>query len=313
MSNPPLAALDDQNRRFYTWPYPGGNLYWSVTLIIGQGVPKHLVPWAVKLTSELALADVEQYGKRALKVWDKAGRAYVEELRAKGMKLADAGKVPDDFALRWLKGASDRVRDAAAQKGTEVHDAAEAFVLEHGPEDARLILAGGPLPAWPENIRAHLENGFVPWVRRFRPEFIATEASVFNRRQAYAGTLDWIARLEVDDGSFVVLGDYKSGRDVYPEVGLQLSALRRGDFIGLPDGVTELAMPAIDRTAVLHLTPRGYGFRWVRSDDEIFRAFLFAREVFRFREELAPTVLGEDIVPGLEGALAASLASRGVA
>jgi hypothetical protein len=89
--------------------------------------------------------------------------------------------------------------------------------------------------------------------------------------------------------------DTKSGKNVYSEVALQLAAYARADFIGLPDG-TEVAPPVVQAGAVLHLNPRlrkGYEFREVVIDDEVFRYFRHAQQIDKWAQEKSKTVLGK--------------------
>lgn len=331
MSNPALASNDTESRRFYTFGDPPES-FWSVTTIIGGGVPKHLQAHYAKMAAELAYDAILERGPQSrasaiARRLAERGRADFMERQARGelISLKLKKQSPRDLALRWIKGAADRHRDAAAQRGTDVHTQAEALVLQQAREDARLILDHEMIAPWPAEIRPWQES-FVRWADDFEPEFIAAEASVFNRPQAYAGTLDCIVQVEaadliramhrnggppaastyaaaiyrmlteLDPGTRLnVIVDYKAGRAIYAEVALQLAPYARAEFIGAPDGVTELPMPRVDLGAVLHLTPKGYQFRLVRIDDAIFDAFRFAREVFRFTNDTARTVLLQDL------------------
>lgn len=303
MSNPTLARNDDLGRRFYTFGDPA-EAFWSVTTLISGGVPKHLQAHYAKMAAELAYDAIAERGPSSrssaiLRRLTTAGRTDFVERQARGelTSLKLAKQSPRDLALRWIKGAADRHRDAAAERGSAVHAEAEQLVLQHARASARLSLTGLELAPWPEALEKY-QDAFVDWVNDFQPEFLAAEASVFNRAQAYAGTLDCIVRLHLPDGRvLVVIVDFKTGKAVYPEVALQLAPYARAEFIGSPDGRTELPLPAIDAGAVLHLTPKGYQFRLVRIDQPIFDAFCFAREVFRFVNETARSVLLQDLTP----------------
>lgn len=302
MARPTLAGNDDAGRRFYTW---GDEAFWSVTTLINGGIPKFLHAHYAKMAAELALDAIVERGPHSragaiVRRLAERGRADVVERQARGeltsIKLAKlTGR---DLALRWVKGAADRHRDAAAERGSAVHDQAEALVLQHAREASRLHLEHDAIAPWPAELEGY-QRAFVSWVDDYAPEFLAAEASVFNRAQAYAGTLDAIARIHLPDGSSLVpVIDYKSGKAVYAEVALQLAAYARGEFVGAPDGVTELPLPVVDAGAVLHLRADGtYQFRLVRIDDVVFSAFLFGREVFRWLDETSKTVLLQDLTP----------------
>src|SRR4051794_14692313 len=172
----------------------GGAKYWSVTTIVNGGLPKPvLVNWAKKFTAEFAC----------------------DNYAARGEVL----KAAREGAIDWLKNASFRDRDKKAELGSWVHAACEAFQL------------GKPMPPWPVAIKPHMEH-FAAFLDEYQPTIELAEASVYNRTEKYAGTLDAIALF----GDRRLLFDVKTGKGVYPEVGLQLAAYRYAEFIGLPDG-----------------------------------------------------------------------------
>ena len=162
--------------------------------------------------------------------WLSTTTKSIEEIAATLIQTIKLDKLTDaDLALRWLKGTPDRVRDAAAELGTDVHDEAERLVLQQAREGARLYIASGVLPTWDDRLAPHMAS-FTRFLEDWHPEYLATELTVFNRTQGYAGTLDAIMRITFPDGrSLVVLVDYKSGRAIYPEVALQLASYARVD------------------------------------------------------------------------------------
>lgn len=311
---PPTAHLDEYGRRKYTWTGTGQvEEFYSTTTFLSGGLPKHLVPWASKLVAELAYDDVLKHGPAVLDLWALAGQAYVDEQRAGGMKLERIDSTPRGLALRYLKGEPDRVRNAAAARGSDVHEAAEDYVLARAREGVRFYADTDDIPEYDPEIAPRMA-GLVNFLADHRPRILATEATVYNRSQAYAGTADlW--------GEFLVRGewrtlcvDYKSGRAIWPDVAMQVCSYARGEFIGSPDNITELPVPFADGTAVLHLdpkAPRGYSFRELRYDDVVWHAFLYVREVFRWSIEISKTAIGDEIAPDLADQLTESL--KGVA
>lgn len=319
MADPRLARKDDEDRRFYVFGEPLQS-FWSVTTLISGGVPKHLQAHYAKLAAELAYDAILERGpySRPGAIVNRLaarGRAHVVERQTRGeLKSIKLAKLTQrDLALRWIKGAADRHRDAAAQRGTDIHGKAEDFVLAYARESTRLVLEGLSIEPWPAEI-VGWQPALLTWIDDFNPEFLLSEATVFNRREIYAGTLDTVVRITFSPAArrawsdifpvllerdwLIVLVDYKSGNDIYAEVALQLSAYRRGEFIGHPDAKTELPMPDIDATAVLHLRANGtYGFQFIRSDQPVYDTFLYAREVFRFRDQLAKTVFLGEMAP----------------
>jgi hypothetical protein len=251
--------------RFYVWR---GRNYWSVTTIIGGGLPKPaLINWAKKFTAEYA----------------------VEHLEALKALVADDPK----GAVAWLKDAAYRDRDRKADLGSHAHDAAEAYVLKQ------------PFPEWPPEVAA-IMTGFLNWLKDWSPVFTAVECPVFNDSHRYAGRLDAIIEIATEDlpacpmwgetptdRPWRVLADYKTGKGIYSDVALQLAAYRHAEtFLGLPDG-SEAPMPDVDGCAVVHLRPNGtYQFLPIQTDEDVFRSFLFTREVFRFTLETAKDAVG---------------------
>lgn len=260
----PAMETSDEGR-FYVWH---GERYRSVTTMISGGLPKPaLIGWGIKLTAAAAVREYEWLGQI----------------------IAHQG--PDE-AARWLRGAPHRDRDRKAKLGSRVHEAAEAYVLE------------APYPEWDAEAAPYL-RGFLRWLEDFRPRFLAVEAPVFSHSQRYAGTLDAIVEIDAPtlarskglpvDRPVRLLIDYKTG-GVYPEVALQLAAYRYGEsYVRLPTSDEE-PLPDVDLCAAVLLQPDAYEFRPVVADEDIFRRFLYVREVYRFVDAIAPGVVGRQIV-----------------
>lgn len=281
--------------RYYEWRAEDGK-FWSVTTIVNGGLPKPvLVNWAKKYVSTYAVDNYKRLG------------ALLEP--------DDAGFVDKEGAIAWLKDSPYRDRDRKGALGTLVHDAAEAYIL------------GKPFPEWGPDMAPRMEQ-FMRFLDRHAPDYMEgmVEAPVYNRAERYAGTLDGICTigglpcadcqgkgLTGQDGrpgivlpaeecrtcrgtgksakGRRVLIDYKTGKGVYPEVALQLAAYRHAEFIGAPDG-SEIPMPEVDACVVLHIPDEGeYQLIEVQADEEVFQAFKYVREVFRFMEETSKRVI----------------------
>lgn len=245
----------------------------SVTTILSGGIPKPaLKAWGERLVAETAVKRRDQ--------WD-------------GMT--------DQEAVDWLKRAPFRETDKAAVRGSDIHDWCEQFVL--APQQQSIDDVD-------ETKRGYLE-GFLSFIAEWKPRYEMTEATVYNRRWGYAGTLDFLAYLDcqhlasldllpgwvdcdLGSGEVLVLGDYKTGKGVYGEVACQLAAYRHAEFIGLPDG-TEQPMPEVAACVVLHLTPKGYGLIPVRAGEVELRAFLYAQQIREFDQRTAKEVLGQPL------------------
>lgn len=264
-----VRTTTKSGQRWYDWK---GERFWSVTTILGGGLPKRaLIYWAANQVAEFACD-------------------HVDEIKS---LIADDER---DAAYDLLKRSPWRKRDKAADVGTAIHEAIEAHVL------------GKPAPEWPLPLRPRM-LAFERFLAEYEPKFVPApvvgqkvelgdgillaEAPVFNRTQHYAGTLDGVVEI---GGRTLVLDVKTSAKGIYPEIGMQLAAYRNAEFVGLPDG-SEQAMPATDGAVALHLPEDGtYELREIQADEETFRHFLYVREVYRFLNDIADGVI-RGIVP----------------
>jgi hypothetical protein len=85
------------------------------------------------------------------------------------------------------------------------------------------------------------------------------------------------------------VGDTKTGKRIYADVALQLSAYDRADFAVIDGQRVDIA-PA-RRGAVLHLREDGYDLHPVRIDDEVFDVFLAAYDMYVWANDTSYTVV----------------------
>jgi hypothetical protein len=173
-----------------------------------------------------------------------------------------------------IKGAHERTSGTAAGLGDAVHDATDA------------LCSGRPIPDAEGAVKPFMAQ-FGKFLDERKPEFLMTEVTVWNRTYGYAGTFDWLARM----GGWLTLGDTKTGKNVWPEVGLQLAALSHAEFILRPDG-TEEPMPEAELLGVLHLRPRSWALIPVSRSEQCWQAFLAAKRITDWTRTVAPDVLG---------------------
>jgi hypothetical protein len=244
----PDGAVQTRKGRMYSHPDLAGRLVPSVTTVLRALDRPGLNSWRVKTTAAYAVEHA----------------AWVVEHAA-----ADPAAVIDH-----LRRESTRQANRAAVRGTRVHHIAQT------------VAAGNPAPEHSPEEAAYVA-GYLAFLDDRQPEFLATETTVYSTTHAYAGTLDWLARI---DGA-VVLGDIKTKNDppegvavaIYPEVALQLSALAHADLITGPDGSTA-PMPTVDAAVALHLSPTGYRLHPVDIDGWVWDAFLGLRAAWTFYE-----------------------------
>lgn len=271
----------------------GEQRFWSVTTLtkLGLGTSRPLVEWNARTPAETAFDKF-----RTL-------QAFVED----GDRNA---------AVKWLMDSRHAESGAAKARGSHIHKAAENLAL-----GAPVEIADELLP-YVDQYRAFLEA--------FKPEFVMAEAPVYNERYSYAGTTDGIflidgQRLLFDikttkypPGALTEQGKPKH-RGPYDETALQLVAYRRAEKVGLMadrqehyygryyihDPSKEYSpMPETDGALAIMLSPGDYRVIPVRTDDEVFRCFLAARECARFNVEVSKRLFGPPLgTPNVQEAL----------
>lgn len=304
--------------RLYHWK---GEEYWSVTTLL-KGLPApQLVEWRVTKVAEAAVADWRKLGAmvegtRIERITKRLPADVVGSIRSLfglreggprgGQELADdlwiVRQDPNAIAraIRYLRDAPYAETKRKADLGTAIHDEIEAYIN------------GTPRPTPPLIVARYMVQ-FRDFLDVIRPRFVAAEATVYNRTEAYAGRLDGLAYIGADperdpDGRIIretrplYVIDWKSSRGIYPEVAYQLSAYSHAEFIGLPDG-SEVLMPRVDAAAALHLTeddwelvPAVIGEFWVRdARHDVFEDFKYIRENFDILERRSKGILGRPV------------------
>ncbi|MET7458077.1 hypothetical protein ABZT03_40790 [Streptomyces sp. NPDC005574] len=242
-----------------------------VTTILSQGFPKpQLVFWAANLTATDAFATLPR------------------------LVAASLNPAEKEAAYDWLRKGHIRKKDERGDIGGAVHDVIEAHVL------------GTPIPESflsDEEIAPFIDN-FLRFVQEWEIEFEASEMTVGNLTDGWAGKLDYlfrsrlIARLLKVPPQTLFIGDTKTGgeldeKGVYPEAGAQMSAYRRAEVCWLRDG-TQLPMPKIhDVGIVLHLRPEGYRPMPLKCGDDVYEVFRHVQAVAEFQRVLSKSVVGE--------------------
>ena len=148
-------------------------------------------------------------------------------------------------------------KDAAA-RGTTVHSIVEVY--KHTKKHIESV---------PEAYRGYA-NAFKSWIDANDIEVMENERTVYSEKYSYAGTLDLLVRNKKSDKTFII--DIKTGKDIYPEAFLQLTAYKQA----LAEEGT-----AINGTAVLLLKEDGtYKYE---EGDAPFQAFLASMVLFRWK------------------------------
>jgi len=222
----------------------------GVTSIIDKGLPKPaLINWAANATAEAAIDR-----------WD------------------ELAELTPSVRLKTLQGARYAVKDAAANRGTAVHNLAEKLV-------------NGERVTVPEEIAGHVES-YVRFLDDFDVRPILVERTVHSARHGYCGTFDLIAELlDTDDPEpdpeqrrrMTLLLDIKTNRSgIFGDIALQLAAYRFADVWIDEDEGTENEMPMVDGCAGIHVRADGYSLIPVEAGEVQHRQFLYAAQVADF-------------------------------
>lgn len=260
-----IRTLPESGARFYYDTENPGTRVPGVTSIVGMLPKPALQYWSARLAAELAVDTVDTLP---------------------GMVQRDR-----QGAIDYLKGAAPRYTKERGRIGSEAHDLFER--MARGETIGR---------THPDMVPYHRHFG--EFLDELQPELVFAEDVVWSDAHAYAGSFDAIMRLRLDDNGWpdphgdpaLVLMDYKTSREVYPAVALQLAAYGHADWIvSAVSGAEATPMPTLDGACVLHVTPAGWEFFPVHADENTFAYFLHLREIFRWEHEVSRGVIGRPI------------------
>lgn len=208
-----------------------------------------------------------------------------------------------DAAISWALDQEFADFKKAGARGTDLHKAAEQLAL-------------GQEPQIEEQNRPYLDQ-FLRFLDDFQPEYVMSEAPVYHLRYSYAGTCDGIVvidgqRLLFDIKTTAHSKESGRSRPPFDNHVLQICAYRHAELVGLlaervethrgryysfdPSKHTE-PMPETDGAVCLVVSPHDYELIPVRSNDEVFRAWLAVLELARFKEETMKVGVGPAITP----------------
>lgn len=253
--------------RGHSYVDANGNKVPGVTTVLGDGIPKPaLMNWGPRVTAEYAVDN-----------W------------------AELSKLTPSKRLEKLQKARYEDRDAAANKGTRVHNLAEQLIA-------------GKEVVVPDDLAGHVES-YIAFLEEWEPEPLLIEAVVMSHENGYAGTLDLgayfdpqqlldagladdlpelVAALEaaVDAGEPVlVIVDVKTSRSgIFGETALQLAGYRYADVF-IDDKGAEQPMPEFALALALHVRADGYDLYPMTAGRDQLRELLYARQVGRFVTE----------------------------
>lgn len=163
------------------------------------------------------------------------------------------------------KKAHKKTLELSAGIGTTAHEFAERYI------------AGKEVPL-PANSEARLAaQAFLAWLRsKKKIEFLFSERKVYSKKYNYAGTVDFVARI---DGRLVV-GDFKTSKAIYPTSFYQTACYQQALSEEFPD-------LKFDGNIIVRIGKDGvYEERFTSNFDKNFKAFLAARTLYLRGKEL---------------------------
>lgn len=239
MAEPFFADTDPSGSRYYV--LNSGERFISVTTVLSYIAKPYLIPWAAGLTADAALDNAERV----------FAAADTPPCNTKG---DDACGLCRACIRDWLANRHEAVRDAAGERGTKLHAAAEHREL-HGP--------GGTV----DDDAAPYFEAYVNWADRAKPTVLATEMTVVSRKWGMAGTLDNLMAFG-DDSVLpkalehlrhkVLLVDKKTSKSVDFTQAWQVNGYSLCETAVMPDG-SEIDTPAVDSGLILHIRPESEG------------------------------------------------------
>jgi hypothetical protein len=170
--------------------------------------------------------------------------------------------------LTVLKRARWDTMTRAALRGTQIHDLAWRLVTGEPVEvpDEHL----GPVQAVARFMDAH------------HLEPVLRERPVVNMTHRWAGTIDLLAGI----GDTLWLLDWKTGKGIYSETALQLSAYAHAEWAEREDG-TLIEWTPPERAGAVHITPDSAELHEVDAGDETYMAFRYCQQVARWTERVS--------------------------
>jgi len=184
-----------------------------------------------------------------------------------------AGHYPKGIGFyKWLADRgwdeAEALKNAAGNKGSKVHQAIGMYLTgsEIKMDDSFANDNGKPEELTIEEYDCILS--FTEWYKTLiSPKLLASEITVFNDIEGYAGTVDLL--LEIDKEVWLI--DFKTGQQIWPEYELQISAYKHAT---LP----------VNGNVKLGILQIGYrrnknGYKFTEIDDK-YDLFLSAKKIW---------------------------------
>lgn len=249
-------------RHYYDTSNPAVH-YPSVTSITGH-LPKDLTKWHANMAAARAI-DSLSYLPQMVDSSPKHAAQYIASAAGDHMTAAqDKGSAGHDVFERMLKGMPVDLPETAEQYKTDL----------------------------PTLIKIH--DAFADFLDRTQPELIRAEDVAWSDEHGYAGSFDvaWRFKGNPETGELDPQGewlnhlsDYKTGKNIYPSVAVQLVAYANAERVTSFDGGLAAAepMPTFQALSVLHINEKVTTLKPIRKSvwGPAWRTFLACIEFQR--------------------------------
>ena len=204
-----------------SWYTINGIKHQRVTTVLNKAIPKPgLVPWArIEALASVRKTLLADFDDNPTSNWGTFVDQVIEKARA----------------------APDQVKDTAADWGTRAHVCIAAMLRG---QDWKVV------PEWTPDLAPALD-GFLAWQAQEGITVLDVERTVWDSRLAVAGTCDGIGR---DRQGNLVVWDNKTGRAIYPEMALQVSAYT--EMLEIVVGPAPLLVPILVPRAFIVRLPK---------------------------------------------------------
>ena len=278
IDHPYLARGGEANAR--QKPMAGDPTHWikAGDLRVGNVLPRYLVPWEDDRSYEAGWLAGMFDGEGHMIVNALAGGYHLGVSQNEGPLLDALRSAFRARGVRW-----------AESKTGPTHGTTVTLHVRGGyAQIARLLGSIRPIRMldkhmMPKTLRAKVHDRIVAVEPAGRRRVVNLETSTHtyisegygsHNSVGYAGTLDVL--FQRPDGTYCI-GDWKTGKNLYADNALQLTAYLNGEFIGL-HGVVDEEMTAIlaqtTDAGILHLSPDGWSWYDLhKTDEEIVRAY----------------------------------------
>jgi hypothetical protein len=183
----------------------------------------------------------------------------------------------DAWREKWGSRATRKMEIAAAI-GTALHDCVEQYL------DRGYYAANIPKYRSCERRVYDMMRSWIVWAESIDGIVDHTEMKVISKTHVYSGTFDWVGKI----GKKHVLGDWKTGSRIYPEMALQLSAYA--------EAYNEMIGSKIKDGLIVHVSKDKPHFKVTTKEfklgKRIFAKFLKLRAMFDEMQTASPPQVG---------------------